>query len=289
MVADEHGKVAGAGLTASAQTRLPAVASGLSQVEIFDAHLHIIDKRFPLVASDGYLPESFTCEDYLARTSALAVTGGAIVSGSFQGFDQSYLLAALLQLGPTYVGVTQLAASVDDEEILRLDYAGVRAVRFNLQRGGSERADKIESLGRRVHELAGWHVELYVDSRHLVDLFSTLVKLPALSIDHLGLSSSGFRTLLDLVECGARVKASGFGRVDFDVASALKQICSVNPDALMFGTDLPSTRARRPFSERELALVRDALGDEMARRVVYDNAVAFYRPRQTAGITRRMW
>ena len=34
--------------------------------------------------------------------------GGAVVSGSFQGFDQSYLLDALDQLGPSFVGVTQL-------------------------------------------------------------------------------------------------------------------------------------------------------------------------------------
>lgn len=35
--------------------------------DIFDAHLHVIDPRFPLVPNGGYLPEPFTAEDYLER------------------------------------------------------------------------------------------------------------------------------------------------------------------------------------------------------------------------------
>ena len=47
--------------------------------------------------------------------------------------------------------------AVTDEEILALDAAGVRAVRFTLARGG---ALDIE-LALRVHALAGWHAEVY--------------------------------------------------------------------------------------------------------------------------------
>ena len=43
---------------------------------------------------------------------------------------------ALAVLGPTFVGVTQLPADCSDEQILELDRSGVRAVRFNLRRGG---------------------------------------------------------------------------------------------------------------------------------------------------------
>src|SRR5215210_2231310 len=85
---------------------------------VFDAHFHIIDPRFPLVPSQGYLPEPFIVEDYLERTSALDLAGGAVVSGSFQGFAQSYLLDVLERFGPSFVGVTQLPADVTDEEVL---------------------------------------------------------------------------------------------------------------------------------------------------------------------------
>ncbi len=250
--------------------------------KVFDSHFHIIDRRFPLIPNQGYLPDDFSCNDYLDRTRNYNLAGGAIVSGSFQDFDQTYLRAALRCLGPRFVGVTQLPASTSDAEIIELNGLGVRAVRFNLKRGGSEGVEHLEDMARRVHALAGWHVELYVDSRELPGLFDTLAALPAVSIDHLGLSRVGLPTLLRLAERGVRVKATGFGRVDFDVASALKDLHEANPEALMFGTDLPSTRAPRPYADEDLLLVVNALGESGAQRVLYDNAAAFYRPKETA-------
>ena len=249
------------------------------RIRIFDSHFHIIDHRFPLVPNQGYLPDNFTCADYLERARTLNVAGGAVVSGSFQAFDQTYLLAALGELGPTFVGVTQLPASVSDEDIVRLNAAGVRAVRFNLRRGGSEGVERLDGLARRLHDIARWHVELYVESSRLTELYCVLVALPAVSIDHLGLSHAGLDTLLKLVEHGVHVKATGFGRVDFDVVPAMRAIVAVNPDALMFGTDLPSTRAVRPFRDEDVSLIMDTFDEETARKILYENAVALYRPR----------
>jgi len=250
-------------------------------IPVFDSHFHIIDRRFPLVPNQGYLPGDFTCADYLQRTAHLALAGGAVVSGSFQALDQSYLIDALATLGPAFVGVTQLPASVSDAEVLKLDQLGVRAIRFNLKRGGSEKVEHLERLAHRVFELARWHVELYIDSRDLPELKDILLRLPAVSVDHLGLSKAGFATLLALAEKGVRVKATGFGRVDFDLKSALRELAAVNPEALMFGTDLPSTRAPRPYLDEDLTLVLDALGEELARRALCENARAFYRPKNS--------
>ncbi|WP_224984783.1 amidohydrolase family protein [Geomonas agri] len=245
---------------------------------VFDSHFHIIDRRFPLVENQGFLPDDFTCHDYLRRTEAMNLAGGAIVSGSFQALDQSYLEDALVTMGPRFVGVTQLPASVSDDEVLRLNALGVRAVRFNIKRGGSEKVDHLDRMARRVHELAGWHVELYIDSRELHELASVLTGLPAVSIDHLGLSAIGLPALLAMVERGVRVKATGFGRVDFDVAGAVRDICRANPDALMFGTDLPSTRAPRPYDDQDLRLILDTLDIDLACKVLCGNAIEFYRP-----------
>jgi len=214
--------------------------------------------------------------DYLRRVRDLHILGGAVVSGSFQRFDQTYLLSALEQLGSSFVGVTQLPRSVTDEEVLQLNAAGVRAIRFNLKRGGSEAVRHIDSMSRRLYDLAGWHTELYTSSEALPDLFNILVALPSVSIDHLGLSRNGFDTLLKLVERGAYVKATGFGRVDFDIGSALRDIYAHNPESLMFGTDLPSTRAPRPFDDRDMILVLETLGNEAAKNVLWENAFRFY-------------
>jgi predicted TIM-barrel fold metal-dependent hydrolase len=100
--------------------------------------------------------------------------------------------------------------------------------------------------------------------------------LPRASVDHLGLHRDGLPALLRLVERGVRVKATGFGRAQLDVAEALRAIAAVDPGALLFGTDLPSTRARRPFADTDVELVTAALGAELARRALHDNAAAWY-------------
>lgn len=253
-----------------------AMDRSLSYFSLFDCHFHIIDRRFPLVPNQGYLPDDFSCNDYLNRMAAYDLRGGAVVSGSFQAFDQDYLRDALATLGPGFCGVTQVPAAISDTELMELHGAGVRAVRFNLKRGGSEDVRYLDTMARRVYDLLGWHVELYVDSRELSDLAPVLSALPAVSIDHLGLAQEGFRTLLKLAEQGVRVKATGFGRVDFDPASALKELYAANPGALMFGTDLPSTRALRPYCDKDFHLVYDTLGEVGGDRVLSQNAFDFY-------------
>ena len=247
------------------------------QYPMFDSHLHIIDRRFPLVENNGFTPDEFTCADYLRRMKRYNLCGGAVVSGSFQSFDQTYLIDALKKLGPSFVGVTQLPFSVTDEEIVALNEQGVRAVRFNLKRGGSESVEHLVSMASRVYELAGWHVELYVDSKDLPDLYSTLMHLPAASVDHLGLSGAEFRTLVKLAECGVKVKATGFGRVDFPVADALRSLYDANPNSLIFGTDLPSTRAPRHYLDEDFELVIETLGPAAAKKVLRENAISFYK------------
>lgn len=248
-----------------------------TELPLFDAHFHVVDPRFPLVPNRGYLPDRYTVSDYRERMEDYDLRGGAVISGSFQAFDQDYLVDALERLGPSYVGVTQLPASVSDEELQELDGYGVRAVRFNLKRGGSEDVSQLDGMARRIHDLLRWHVELYVDSRELPPLLDTLAALPAVAIDHLGLSKEGLPHLLWLAERGVRIKASGFGRVDFDLREALKSLFAANPEALLFGTDLPSTRAARAYSDRDFELVIHTLGEDAAKKVLHDNARAFYR------------
>lgn len=72
----------------------------VADYDVFDAHFHVIDPRFPLAPNNGYLPDPFTVDDYLHRVDGLHVNGDAVVSGSFQAFDQSHLKDALVQLGP---------------------------------------------------------------------------------------------------------------------------------------------------------------------------------------------
>ena len=136
----------------------------------------------------------------------------------------------------------------------------------------------MHALAQRAHEAAGWHAELYLDAAEIPRLAAGSASCPV-CIDHLGLSHAGFAHLLGLVEGGAWVKATGFGRLDFPPAEALVDLCRANPDRVLWGTDLPGTRAPRPFDPRDLDLIADALADPaLTASVLHGNAVDLYRP-----------
>jgi hypothetical protein len=49
----------------------------------------------------------------------------------------------------------------------------------------------------------------------------------------------------------------------------------------MFGTDLPSTSARRPYSPADLQLVIDTFDPAAAERILFENAARFYGCRRS--------
>ncbi|SMC79314.1 amidohydrolase family protein [Polynucleobacter kasalickyi] len=268
-------------LGAGAFTGLSLVgcSTGPRLPDIFDAHCHIIDKRYPIVPNQGYVPPSFTLEEYRQQTIPLGITSGAIVSGSFHGYDQTYLRATLPQLGPRWVGITQVPPDVPDEEIVNLSSIGVRGLRFNVFRGRIDTIDDIVSLANRAHAVGKWHAEIYADSVALKPHVAKLSKLPQIVIDHMGMNEEGLPVILDLVDAGAKIKLTGFGRVNMNVSKAIERIAERNSTALMFGTDLPSTRAKRPFQASDIELIQQILGPTESRKSLWHNAVSLYKPK----------
>ncbi|HEY5965306.1 MAG TPA: amidohydrolase family protein [Xanthobacteraceae bacterium] len=248
---------------------------------LFDSHCHIIDHRFPIVPNQGYTPPNFPLEDYLAQVKPLGVVAGAVVSGSFQANDQTYLMDILPKLGTGWVGVTQIPNDYPDAEIVKLNAIGIRAVRFNVFRGRIDSIDEIAALSKRAHDVAGWHSEIYADAAALKPHVDKLTKLPQFSIDHLGMTEEGLPVLLDLVAAGWKVKATGFGRVKMDVPKVLEAVAKKSPDALVFGTDIPSTRAQRPFLASDIDLIEKVIGPELAKKAFWDNPLALYRVKAT--------
>ena len=248
-------------------------------MQIFDSHFHIIDHQFPLQANHDFTPNEFLVKDYLHAMQHQNIIGGAIVSGSFQGADYSYIEPALNKLGSTFVAIIQAHSNLHAETITKLNTLGIRGIRFNLVRGNDFSVDEIRNLASKVYEVADWHCEFYIDKRQLQNLHNTLSTLPAVSIDHLGLSHASFDQLALLIDSGARVKASGFGRVEFDVVTALQKIHRINPNALMFGSDLPGTRARRKFSLQDIELIENSFTANDVKKILYKNALEFYRIR----------
>lgn len=67
-----------------------------------------------------------------------------------------------------------------------------------------------------------------------------------------------------------------FGRGELDVENALKLIYEVNPDALMFGTDLPSTRAKIPFEYGDVKLIQQLFDEQATENILCTNAFKWY-------------
>jgi predicted TIM-barrel fold metal-dependent hydrolase len=215
--------------------------------KIFDAHFHIIDPEFPLKENNGFLPDPYTIEQYHEECQSfpLEFVGGAVVSGSFQGYDQSYFDTALSGLGSGYVGITQLPVSATDTEILELNKIGIKGIRFNLYRGLNTSLEDIKLLANRVYELAGWGTEFYLNLKEAdSDLKNLIFRLPKTSIDHMGMTIVPVSELCRFLAQDVRIRVSGFGRIGYDrfqVEKLLPTLYQENPHGLMFGTDLPAT------------------------------------------------
>ena len=226
-------------------------------MDIVDSHFHIIGAR-DLQPDKAFAPPPFPVDRYLQLTDRMAdvdrwsrVVGGVVVGGSTQTREET-LVEALDELElearsrgfarddqRNFIGVITGTTDLGADRVLELDAKGIRGIRFNLFKGQEIAVGDLEALACRVHDLAGWTTEVYFDVSSRPEVADLLPQLPAVAIDHLGMSAQGIERVVELAAAGVRVKATGFGRLDFPVADALGRIHAANPRALMFGTDLP--------------------------------------------------
>lgn len=64
--------------------------------------------------------------------------------------------------------------------------------------------------------------------------------------------------------------------MELNVPNALRKIYDTNSDALMFGTDLPSTRAKRPFGLSDIELMQQLFIEKEQDNNFYKNAQKWY-------------
>ena len=112
--------------------------------------------------------------------------------------------------------------------------------------------DHMERLADRLKEF-GWHLQLLLNARDLVDLSPRLKKFPVdIVIDHMGYMSvdqgidhPGFQALLDLIKDGAWVKVSGNYRISKegppyqDTIPFAQALIKASLHRVVWGTDWP--------------------------------------------------
>jgi 2-pyrone-4,6-dicarboxylate lactonase len=192
----------------------PGTPSHATPPEAWDCHAHIFGpvEQYPLTPNRSYTPPEANLAAYRRMLAALGIAHAVIVQPSVYGTDNRCTGDAVVAAGGTWRGVAVVDPSVSEQELERLHAAGFRGVRVNvLFKGGGLALDALGQLASKVAPL-GWHVQLLLDGRDLVELAPRLRRLPVpIVVDHMGhmpasvgIAHAGFQTLLQCSLC-ARV------------------------------------------------------------------------------------
>lgn len=228
-----------------------------------DCHMHIYDDRFPSAPGTTLRPPNASIEQYRKVQARLGVQRNVVVTPSTYGTDNSCTLDALKRFGPNARGVAVVDTSVTDAQLVEMNTAGFRAIRFNLSYPGATTLDMLAPLASRINAL-GWHIELVVQGAKLPELEQHLLTLPCpLVIDHIahvpqpgGMQSDAMRTAQRLVDKGNTWITLSGPYVDTktgapayaDVEPVAKTFISMAPERTLWGTDWPhpTEKAHKP-------------------------------------------
>ncbi len=220
-----------------------------------DCHAHIIGppEQYPYVPERSFTAPTALLEDYQALHRALGIERAVIVQPSVHGTANQVTLDAIAGYGANARGIAVVDASVDDHELTRLHEGGMRGIRLNVLFGGGVGLQAMEPLAQRIAGM-GWHIQLLLDARDLVELVPRLRKLPVpVVVDHMGhmnvghgIDHPGFQALIELVRDGVCwAKLSGNYRISAegppykDVIAFARALIEAAPQHMVWGTDWP--------------------------------------------------
>jgi predicted TIM-barrel fold metal-dependent hydrolase len=256
-----------------------------------DTHAHIFLQSLPMAAGRRYTP-GYDCaiDTYLTELSNNDIGYGVLVQPSFLGTDNSYMLSALDQYPQRLRGIAVVDPSIEDEELQRMDAAGVVGIRFNMI--GKDITDlakpEITSLLKRIDRLK-WQVEVQANARDLPQLFKAMESFQGpLVIDHFGLPDpvvgvrdQGFRALLSEA-VGGRIyvkMSAGYRCGGMDVATCAGALLTVaGPRRLIWGSDWPFTQHETNRSIASMiAELRRIVPDTATRDMMDATALQLFR------------
>jgi 2-pyrone-4,6-dicarboxylate lactonase len=260
-----------------------------------DTHAHIFGPAhlYPFVPGRSYTPPEAGIPAYARMLRALGFERAVIVQPSVYGTDNRCTYDAVRQSGGKWRGVAVVNPNVTPGELRALHEAGFRGVRINLLFKGGLAMEVLEKLARRIEPL-GWHLQLLVDGRDLVDLAPRLRQLPVLVVvDHMGhmpavltAKHPGFAALLSLVREGrCWVKLSGAYRISSkpypydDVVSMARALVEAGPEQMVWGSDWPHPAfvGEMPVAAGLLDLLTEWVPDRQIRhRVLVENPARLY-------------
>lgn len=196
----------------------------------------------------------------------LGFSGEVIVAATCHGTDNSYMLNALKKSKGRALGVAFVDKNVSDEELVELDTAGVRGVRYSYVKRltNPPPPEEMVTMATRLKRLkdAGklkndWHIDLYCEAADLQDL-EPHIKAIAIPVvfDHMavptinnGVSDPAFQRFLQLFrdkqDCYAKLtcpeRLTGSSRPEdwSKVLPFARALAEEFPDRVITGTDWP--------------------------------------------------
>jgi len=264
-----------------------------------DAHCHVFGPgaRFPFAPERKYTPCDAPKEKLWALRDFLGFERNVLVQATCHGADNRALVDALLDADGRARGVATVGSGITDEELRRLDAAGVRGIRFNFLRRLVDVTPR-EVLAELAHRVAplGWHVVIYFEAADLPELYDFFASLPTtVVVDHMGrpdvsqtVDGPGFGLFVRLmrenanvwskVSCPERLSITGAPGYD-DVVPFARRLVEEFPDRVLWGTDWPhpNLRSHMPDDGQLVDLIpRLAPSVELQRRLLVDNPQRLY-------------
>jgi predicted TIM-barrel fold metal-dependent hydrolase len=260
-----------------------------------DSHFHVFGPagRYPYGPDVRYKPPLAPLEDYLELARHLGIERYVFVQPSAYGRDNACMLDAMSAVGDRCRGIVDIDESATDAEITRLNAAGVRGVRVNVnpikpfEPGYSKTMlSRIQALDARCAEI-GWMLDFLTPGWLTLELLPVMGKLKSLhTVAHMGMflakdgpQQPGFRQFLDYLRSGDKcwVKFTGTYRMSVapgfpDAVPMARALIEAVPDRIIWGSDFPHLSFADKVGSVELFNLLGEWADEAQRRkILVDN------------------
>lgn len=268
-----------------------------------DAHCHVFGPgdQFPYAPERKYTPCDAGKDKLWALRDFLGFERNVIVQATCHGADNRALVDALEDSDGRARGVATVRADITDDELARLNAAGVRGVRFNFVKRLVDALpfDSLATIAERIQPL-GWHIVIYFESADLPELYDFFAALPTtVVIDHMGrpdvskpADGPDFDLFIKLmserndfwckVSCPERLSLVGPPDYD-DVVPFARRIVETFSDRVLWGTDWPhpNMKSHMPDDGKLVDYVpKVAVSDDLQRRLLVDNPMRLYWPEE---------
>jgi 2-pyrone-4,6-dicarboxylate lactonase len=250
-----------------------------------NTHCHVNSNGLtPFRWSDDrkYDPAFAPWRKLLELDTFLGFSGEVVVAATCHGTDNTFMVNALKRANGRAMGVAFVEKTITDEELMELDAAGVRGVRYSYVKRltNPPPPDEMVAMSKRLLELrsAGklrndWHIDLYCEAADLTELEPHIKSIPLpLVFDHMavpvidaGVAAPSFQLFLALfrdkqdcyakVTCPERLTASARPEDWARVLPFALALAEEFPDRVLTGTDWPHPNMKAGQMPNDGALV----------------------------------